>query len=157
MPKSLPKLFTSIVLCQLAGIVGSFFTISSIGGWYETLNQPYFRPPNSLFGPVWIILYTLMGISFYWIWIKKSNTKTKEAIKLFVLHLIINSLWSIVFFGLQQIFLGLIVIVMLLVTLLMVMRKFWSIDGRATGILFPYLVWVTFATVLNFAIWILNR
>ncbi len=158
MPKSISKLIISIIVCQFAGIIGSLFTISSISNWYNTLNQPSFRPPNSAFGPVWTILYTLMGISMYWIWMKiPKNKKAKEVFKLFLLHLIINSAWSIVFFGFHQIFLALIVIIILWFMIVSIMKKMLLIDSRASGILFPYLLWVSFATVLNYSIWMLNR
>lgn len=157
MPKSFPKLIASIAICQAAGLIGTIFTVSSIPTWYNYLNQPYFRPPNSLFAPVWTILYTLIGISLYWIWVKPESKQKTKALKLFAFHLILNSLWSIVFFGLQQIFLALIVIVVMVVTLILVMKRFFPIDMRSSGILFPYLVWISFATLLNFTIWTLNR
>jgi translocator protein len=156
MPKSVPKLITSILICQAAGVIGSLFTISAISTWYPTLNQPYFRPPNSLFAPVWTILYTLIGISLYLILIKPLSKKRTEALKLFALHLVLNALWSIVFFGLHQIFLALVIIIVMVVTLVFIMKKFLSLDSRASGVLFPYLVWISFAMLLNFAFWILN-
>jgi len=115
LPKSILKLAASIALCQSAGLIGSFFTVSSVSSWYNLLNQPAFRPPNWLFGPVWTTLYTLMGISFYLIWIKlkdKKYSKKAKVIKLslmiFLIHLFFNATWSIVFFGLHNIFLALI-------------------------------------------------
>lgn len=157
MTKSVSKLFTSVALCQSAGLLGTLFTVSSVKNWYNLLNQPSFRPPNWLFGPVWTILYTLMGISLYWIWIKIDERKEiREALKIFVLHLALNASWSIVFFGLHSILLALINIVTLWVLVLAVMVKFYKIERKASLILVPYLAWVSFATFLNYNIWLLN-
>lgn len=158
LPKSILKLVLSIAVCQGAGLIGTIITISSIENWYNLLNQPSFRPPNWLFGPVWTILYTLMGISLYWIW--TAGTKKKEvrnALKLFAVHLVFNATWSIVFFGMHNILLSLINIIVLWILIIMVMIKFYKIDKKASLILLPYLAWVSFATVLNFSIFLLNR
>lgn len=158
MPKNIYKLVTSIALCQGAGIIGSFFTISSINNWYNLLNQPSFRPPNWLFGPVWTVLYTLMGISVYWIWMKGTKKNTvRNAITLFLVHIVLNASWSIVFFGLHNIGLALVNIVVLLIFIKMVMMKFYKIDKKASYILIPYILWVSFATALNYSIWMLNK
>ena len=96
------KLVLSIIVCQLAGFIGSFFTVSSVSSWYLTLNKPFFNPPSWLFGPVWITLYLLMGISLYIIWNKGiTNNQSKIAVLIFAIQLILNSLWSIIFFGLK--------------------------------------------------------
>lgn len=158
LPKSILKLIVSIAICQSAGLIGTVFTVSSIENWYNLLNQPSFRPPNWLFGPVWTTLYTMMGISLYWIWIK--GTKKKEvrgALKLFAVHLALNATWSIVFFGMNNIPLSLVNIIILWILIVMVMIKFYKIDKKASWILLPYLAWVSFATILNFSIFLLNR
>lgn len=158
MPKSFSKLFFSIAICQAAGLIGTIFTVSSIENWYKLLNQPSFQPPNWLFGPVWTILYTFMGISLYLIWIKGTKKKeVRQAIKLFFIHLILNSSWSIVFFGLHNILFALINIVILWILIVVVMVKFYKIDKKASFILIPYLAWVSFATVLNYYIWLMNK
>lgn len=158
MTKNLLKLIVSIALCQGAGILGTFFTVPSIENWYNLLNQPSFRPPNWLFGPVWTILYTLMGISVYWIWAKGVNKKVvREALKIFAVHLVLNAGWSIVFFGLHNILLAVVNIVVLWILIVVVMVKFYKIDKKASVILIPYLVWVSFAAVLNYNIWLLNK
>ncbi|MCL5784139.1 MAG: tryptophan-rich sensory protein [Patescibacteria group bacterium] len=164
LPKSIFKLVISIALCQSAGLIGSFFTFSSIPNWYNLLNQPAFRPPNWLFGPAWATLYTLMGISFYLIWIKlKDNKYSKKAkliklsLMIFLIHLFFNATWSIVFFGLHNIFLALINILIIWVFIVILIGKFWNLDKRASILLIPYLAWVSFATILNYSIWILNR
>ena len=151
------KLFISILICELAGILGTPFTMSAIPEWYSTLNKPFFSPPNWLFGPVWTLLYLMMGISFYLIW--KQNWKTKElktAGLYFFAQLFLNFIWSPVFFGLRNPVLGLVVIVALWFVLLVTMKKFYSLSRNAFYLLVPYLVWVSFATALNFAIVVLN-
>lgn len=152
--KNLPRLLFSIGICEGAGIVGSFFTFSAIPAWYKFLNKPSFSPPNWLFGPAWTVLYFLMGISLYLIW--TSRKKTKEVLLLFWIHLFFNATWSIVFFGLRSPFLGFINILILLFLILVVIYKFWKINKLAGALLLPYLVWVSFATVLNYNILILN-
>lgn len=156
-PRNLRLLIFSIIITQMAGIVGSVFTTSSVQTWYPTLTKPSFNPPNSFFGPVWVTLYTLIGISLYLIWVdgikKKEN---KVAIKVFAFQLILNTLWSIVFFGMQNISLGLIVILGLLFAIVYTIILFAKIDKRAAYLLVPYILWVSFATFLNYSIWILN-
>lgn len=153
-----PKLIFAIVLCQVAGIIGSLFTFSAIPTWYASLVKPSFNPPSWIFGPVWTILYILMGISFYLILLK--NLKKKEikiAVNLFVWQLIANSLWSIIFFGMKNIQLALIEIVVLLVLIFTTIKKFYKINKVAAYLLIPYLLWTGFATFLTYSIWILNK
>jgi len=158
LPKNILKLVLSIAVCQGAGLIGTIFTVSSIESWYNLLNQPSFRPPNFLFGPVWTILYTLMGISLYWIWTVGTKKKeVRKALKLFAVHLVFNATWSIVFFGMHNIPLSLINILVLWILIIMVMIKFYRIDKKASLILLPYLAWVSFATILNYNIFLLNR
>lgn len=154
MPKNIWRLVASIVICQSAGIIGAVFTVSAIKDWYLFLNKPSFSPPNWLFGPVWTTLYFLMGTSLYWIWVKKQRGNT---LKIFALHLALNTSWSLVFFGLHTIFLALMNIMVLWILILMVMIKFYKIDKKAGLILIPYLLWVSFATILNYNIWLLNK
>ena len=158
LPKSISKLFISIAVCQGAGLIGAAFTVTSIENWYDLLNQPSFKPPNSIFGPVWIILYTLMGISLYWILLKETkDRKVKDALKLFAAHLALNASWSIIFFGIRDIPLSLVSIIALWVLIIMVMVRFYKIDKRAALILLPYLAWVSFAAILNYDIFLLNN
>lgn len=153
-----PKLLlVSILVSQLAGIVGSVFTASQIEDWYLYLAKPSFNPPNWLFGPVWIILYTLMGISLYLIWSKGyKNKNIKYGVNVFFVHLFINSLWSIVFFGLHQLGAALVIIIGLWLMIIYLISLFWKIEKTAAYLLIPYLLWVTFASFLNFSIWQLN-
>jgi tryptophan-rich sensory protein len=151
------KLILSIIICQLAGIFGSIFTSSSIPTWYTTLQKPSFTPPNWLFAPVWITLYTLMGISLYLVWNKGlNNKKVKNALYLFGLQLILNAVWSFLFFGLRSPLLGLVEIVFLWIFIALTIVKFYEISKAAGLLLIPYMVWVTIALMLNYYVWILN-
>lgn len=152
------KFIVSLVLCFIAGLVGSVFTFSAISNWYGLLNRPSFAPPNWLFGPVWTTLYFLMGISLFLVWRKfSSEKKVGRSLILFFVHLFFNSTWSIVFFGLHQIFLALLVILVLWLMIIAVILNFYKIDKAAAYLLMPYLYWVTFASVLNYSFWLLNR
>ncbi|MFC1787284.1 TspO/MBR family protein [Halobacteriota archaeon] len=155
--KNIPKLVYSIVICQLAGIIGAFFTSPSISTWYAALEKPSFNPPNWLFSPVWITLFILMGISLYLIWSQGTKTKYfKIAITFFGIQLALNILWSIIFFGLKSPFFAFIEIVILWIAILATIFKFSKISKTAAYLLIPYLLWVSFAAVLNFSIWVIN-
>ena len=145
------QLLIFIGFCLSAGAIGSIFTASAIPTWYANLIKPTFSPPNWIFAPVWTTLYILMGISAYLVWIKKNN-----ALKLFWVHLTVNVAWSYLFFGLRNPFYGLICILVLWGLIVAVIYKFSKIDKRSAYLLYPYLAWVTFATFLNYNIWILN-
>lgn len=151
-----------IFICQMTGVVGSVFTYKSIPTWYSTLIKPEFSPPNFVFGPVWITLYTLMGIAIYLIYadLKSSDKKYRKeieaSIQLFWVQLGLNGLWSVLFFGLRSPLLGLIDIVVLLIMITVVTYRFWHINQKASLLMIPYLAWVLLATILNFSIWRLN-
>jgi len=151
------KLIISLVLPQLAGGLGAIFTTSAIPVWYMGLAKPSFNPPNWIFGPVWLTLYFLMGVSAYLIWMKVGeNKKASDALWIFWLHLIFNAIWSPVFFGLQNLFLALMIIAIILFLIVIMIYRFWDINKLASVLLFPYLLWVSFATLLNYYILILN-
>ncbi len=155
--KNIPKLVYSIVICQLAGIIGSFFTFPSISTWYVALEKPSFNPPNWVFSPVWITLFILMGISLYLVWGSGAKTRyVKIALTLFGIQLALNALWSIIFFGLKSPFYALIELVILWVAILATIFKFFNISKTAAYLLIPYILWVSFAAVLNFSIWVIN-
>lgn len=146
-----------IGISQLAGIIGSIFTINSIESWYMTLNKPPLTPPNWLFGPVWLTLYTIMGIAAYLVWKKKDEDKRADfGVKLFFSHLLLNAIWSILFFGLRLAAVALVDIVVVWVMIVWMIKVFWPIDRRASYLLIPYLTWVTLATYLNWGVWRLN-
>jgi translocator protein len=144
------KLLISIIVCLSAGLIGSLFTFAAIPTWYAGLIKPSFSPPNWIFGPVWTTLYILMGIAMYLVWQKKRK------LTLFLIHLGFNAGWSIVFFGLHSIAGGMVTIVILWGLIVALIREFYRIDRRASYLLVPYLVWVSFASVLNFSLISLN-
>ena len=152
------RLILSLILPQCAGLVGSFWTAPAIESWYSTLTKPSFSPPNYIFAPVWIILYLMMSLSIYLIWQKldKQPKRIKPLMTLFWIHLIINGLWSIVFFGGQNIQSALIVIGVLWFMIAILIVRFWKISKNASFLLVPYFLWVSFASALNYALWILN-
>ena len=155
--RDIAKLLISIIACQFAGFIGSIFTTPSIPTWYATLQKPPFTPPNWLFAPAWITLYLLMGISAFIIWRRGvDNTRVREALIVFLIQLILNSLWSIVFFGLKSPLYGVVVIIALWIAILFTILKFFKLSTGAGGLLLPYILWVSFAAVLNISIWILN-
>ena len=154
--KAILKLVISIVLCQLAGFLGSLFTTPAIPTWYKTLNKPFFTPPNWIFSPVWISLYILMGISLFMVWRKQEHPRFKIALILFLIQLILNILWSVVFFGFRIPLLGLIDIVLLWIAIFLTIQYCFKISRVAGLLLLPYIGWVSFAVFLNFSLWILN-
>lgn len=151
------KLVASVILCQVAGFLGSVFTTPAIPTWYKTLNKPFFTPPNWIFSPVWIILFIMMGISLFFVWRESGRPGFKPALLFFFLQLILNVFWSIAFFGLRSPWLGLMDIVALWIAIFLTIRYFLRVSKFAGVLLIPYLVWVSLATLLNFSIWILNR
>jgi tryptophan-rich sensory protein len=150
------KLVVSIILCQLAGFLGSLFTTPAIPTWYTTLHKPSFTPPNWIFGPVWISLFVLMGISLFMVWRHQDHSQFKIAFIFFFVQLILNVLWSAAFFGLKSPLLGLIDIVLLWIAILVTIKTFFKVSKTAGLLLLPYILWVSFAILLNFSLWILN-
>lgn len=152
------KVILSVVFCMLVGAIGAFFTTPAIPTWYAYLNKPFFSPPNWLFGPVWTILYILMGISFYLIWdsTKKGKNK-KEALGNFYVQLILNFIWSPIFFGMKNLGLAFVVIVLMWMFILRTIQSFAKLNKKASYLLYPYIAWVSFASILNLSVWILNR
>ncbi|MBI2278612.1 MAG: tryptophan-rich sensory protein [Candidatus Brennerbacteria bacterium] len=141
----------------LAGAIGSIFTASSVSLWYPTLMKPALNPPSWVFGPVWTVLYVLMGIAAFLVWRQGWERRdVKDALKIFALQLVLNALWSVLFFGLQSPLLALVGIVLLWGAILWVISAFARISRPAAWLLVLYLAWVTFATYLNAAIWLLN-
>jgi tryptophan-rich sensory protein len=152
------KLVVSIIACLAAGAIGSIFTREAIPTWYATLEKPAFNPPNWLFAPVWTLLYIMMGIAAFMVWRKGlENRQVRIALIVFLVQLVLNALWSVVFFGLESPLYGVVVIAALWVAILFTVLKFYRISLAASVLLWPYLLWVTFAAVLNVSIWLLNR
>ncbi|MDD5428285.1 MAG: tryptophan-rich sensory protein [Candidatus Omnitrophica bacterium] len=152
------KLIISIIVCHCAGIIGAVFTQKSIPGWYEHIKKPSFNPPGWVFGPVWVTLYTMMGIAAYIVWKKGFQfSGVKAALTAFLIQLILNSLWSIVFFGGRSIGGALVVIVFLWLSILWTMAAFFLVSRPACFLLLPYILWVSFAVVLNIELFKLNQ
>jgi len=151
------KLIVSLIICQLAGFVGSLFTTPSIPIWYASLEKPSFNPPNWVFSPVWISLFVLMGISLFLVWQKTLHYPgVSSALFWFGIQLFLNMLWSVLFFGLKSPFFAFVGIIFLWVAIFLTLVKSFKVS-RLAGVLFvPYICWVSFAAVLNFSIWNLN-
>ncbi len=151
------KLITSILVCEAVGLAATPFTVAAIPTWFATLNKPSFSPPNWIFGPVWTILYAMMGVAAFFIWIKGlNNKKVKTALAYFGIQLLFNFSWSLLFFGLRSPLLALVDIVLLWIFILITIMKFYRLSKPAAYLLIPYLLWVTFATLLNYSILRLN-
>lgn len=151
-------LLLSLLVTFLTAWIGSSVTFPSIASWYVNLTKPAFSPPNWLFGPVWTVLYIMMATSLYLIWregFKKNGVR--YGVILFFIHLILNASWSIVFFGFRDPRSSLIVISGLWIMIVYLISLFTRINKTAGLLLVPYLLWVSFATVLNYSVWILNR
>jgi translocator protein len=152
------RIVVAIAICELAGIVGSLFTRPSIPGWYAGLTKPSFNPPNAVFGPVWITLYALMGIAAWLVYDKgRGGAKAGRPLTIFIAQLVLNVLWSIMFFGVHNILGGFVIIVALWILIAATIKLFWPISRAAAVLLVPYLLWVGFATALNAALYVLNR
>ena len=151
------RLVASVLICQLAGFVGSVFTAPAIAGWYVSIQKPFFTPPNWVFAPVWTVLFLLMGVSLFLVWEKGlENKEARLAFSVFGIQLALNVAWSLLFFGLQSPFLAFVEIVFLWIAILATAFLFWRISRKAGLLLMPYLLWVSFAAFLNCAIWLLN-
>lgn len=155
--KNTLKLITTIFVSELAGVIGSIFTFSAIPNWYVTLNKPTINPPSWIFGPVWTTLYALMGIAAFLIWKKGwERVDVRKALAVFGLQLILNALWSIIFFGLQNPAWAFVNIVAMWLAIVWTMVLFYKISKPAMWLLLPYILWVSFAGYLNYSIWMLN-
>lgn len=154
---SIPKLFASVTLCLFVAYLGSLITIPAITTWYVTLHKPFFTPPNWLFGPVWSVLYLLMGISFYLVWEKGIKSKSAVyAVKVFLVQLVLNYFWSVAFFALHNPHLAFLVILCLWGAIFYTICLFMKRSKVAAFLLYPYIFWVSFALLLNLFIVALN-
>ncbi len=174
------KLLLSLLVCLSAGVAGSVFTVSAIAGWYAGLVKPSLSPPNWVFGPVWTTLYILMGVSLYLVWKRDwkieneilspkkkawnrwserfwvGDLQKQNVIAIFTVQLLLNAIWSFVFFGLHQPGWAFFVLVALWCSIVYVIVNFYRISKTSAWLLLPYLAWVSFAGYLNLAIWLLN-
>jgi tryptophan-rich sensory protein len=152
---SLPRLTASIALCQGVGIIAGLLTSQSVRTWYMALEKPWFTPPGWVFAPAWLTLYLLMGIALYLVWQKKGVEK-RTAVIAFLVQLTLNGFWSLIFFGLHSPFWAFVEISLLWFAIFFTILLFMRISPTASYLLFPYLLWVSFASVLTFSIWRLN-
>jgi len=174
------KLLSSVIICELAGTVGAIFTTPAVSSWYKNINKPSFNPPNWIFGPVWTLLFVLMGISLYIVWSKKweptskvnykkvkvwnplsknflsGNWRKLNIILIFSTQLVLNVLWSVIFFGLHLTGVAFFELLMLWFAIMFTIINFYRVSKIAAYLLIPYILWVSFAGVLNFFIWASN-
>lgn len=145
-----------VVISELAGVVGSLFTVRAIPAWYAGLTKPALNPPAWVFGPVWTLLYALMGVAAFLIWVQAESRERTRALRIFALQLILNAAWSIIFFGLENPGLAFADIIFLWLAIVWTTAAFYKISRTAAYLLLPYIVWVSFAVYLNYSIWRLN-
>jgi tryptophan-rich sensory protein len=151
------RLIVAVLVCQLAGFIGSIFTRPAISTWYAELNKPRFIPPDWVFGPVWISLYLLMGIAAFLVWRRGLHHQVvRRALAFFGVQLVLNVLWSFLFFGLRSPLAGLIGISILGIAIILTVQSFLKASRTAGLLLISYFLWVSFATGLNLSIWWLN-
>lgn len=158
--KYIPQLVAAIIISELAGIIGSLFTTTAVNGWYTLLVRPSFAPPSWIFGPVWTTLFLLMGIASFLVW-RKGKTegfskRIRIALTLFGIQLVLNTFWSIIFFGSENLGGAFFEIIFLWIAIVATTVAFYKIIKPAAYLLLPYIAWVTFAAYLNYAFWQLN-
>jgi translocator protein len=152
------KLIISLIIPQAVAASGAYFTVTGSGSWYQQINRPEWNPPGWIFGPVWTVLYIMMGFAFYLVWKSDAAKGLKQkAMGFWIAQLIANFFWSFIFFGQQQPGWAFAEILLLWVLILLTIFAFARINKLAAWLLVPYISWVSFAAMLNFAIWQLNR
>lgn len=151
------KLVIAIAIPLLVGAVSGYMTATSVDGWFRIINKPAFNPPNGIFAPVWTTLYIFMGIACFLVWKSSAGSAVKRpALMLYGMQLVLNFLWSFIFFGAHELGWALAEILLLWAMILLTILWFRKISIVAAWLLVPYICWVSFATLLNFAIWKLN-
>ena len=150
-------LILNIAIPIAIGAVGAWFTLQGVKTWYLTLNKPSFNPPNWIFGPVWTILYIIIGISAYLVWQKRNHIRHfPRTVAIYFIQLILNLLWSFIFFYAHRLEVALFEIIALLIVIMINARVFYKIDKTAGLLFIPYILWVSFATLLTYSIYSLN-
>jgi tryptophan-rich sensory protein len=149
-------LVTFLLACLVVSGIGGLVTATSVGGWYTTLDKPAFNPPNWVFAPVWTLLYLAMAIAAWRVWRSPPTVVRRRALGVFGLQLALNLLWSVMFFGFQQIGLALVDIFLLFSAIAYCSVLFWRVERLAGWLFVPYLLWVGFAGALNLSLWLLN-
>ncbi|MEK6858501.1 MAG: TspO/MBR family protein [Nanoarchaeota archaeon] len=145
-----------IILCNVIGALGALWT-SADSEWYQTIAKPAFNPPSWIFGPVWTLLFTLMGIALYRVWVSRASSVRTRALVLFGAQFVLNVLWSYLFFGINNPFASFIEILILETLIILTIATFYKVNKSAGYLLIPYALWVVFASFLNYSIWMLNR
>lgn len=154
---SVLKAIAFVVAAELAGNIGTIFTVGAIPTWYATLIKPSFTPPNWVFGPVWTILFALMGVSAYIVYSSRADRKrVRTALYVFVAQFVLNVLWSVLFFGLRSPLYGLIDIITMWIAIAITISLFFRISKKAGAMLLPYIIWVSIAAALNISVFLLN-
>jgi benzodiazapine receptor len=151
------KLLMSLVACFLTGVIGSYLTSPSIHTWYARLTKPNFTPPDAVFGPVWTLLFILMAVSLFLVINQPKRKDSADAVLIFAVQLLVNVSWSLLFFTLHQPLYAFIAIISLWLLILACILLFNRLNKLAAYLLIPYLAWVSFAAVLNFSLYLLNR
>lgn len=155
--KNWVKLLISLALPQIAGISGVLFTETGEGSWYRQINRPSWNPPGWVFGPVWTMLYIMMGIAFYLVWKSSASEKLKRpAMTFWIIQLALNFFWTVIFFGAHQPGWATLEIIVLWIFILLTILAFFRINKTAAWLMVPYLLWVSFASVLTATIWQMN-
>ena len=154
--RSIVALAVFLALSFTASAIGGLFTYPAIPGWYQGLEKPSWTPPDAVFGPVWTVLYILMAVAAWLVWKRGGWTAQRGPLTLWGVQLVLNSLWSILFFGMRNPALGLMEIVILWLAILTTLIAFWKVSRLAGGLLVPYLAWVSYASALNYSIFRLN-
>jgi tryptophan-rich sensory protein len=155
--KSILGLVVAVSVCLLVGGASSLATATSVKSWYPLLQKPVWTPPAAVFGPVWTLLYAMMGVSVWWIWRDGTGSARRIAIRVFAVQLALNALWSVLFFGLRRPDWAFVEILLLWAAIVATFVVFRRIRPAAAALLVPYLVWVSFAARLNLALWMMNR
>ncbi len=155
--KNIGVLIACLLSVLLIGSAGGFFTAPEIPNWYATIIKPSFNPPNWIFGPVWTVLYLCMGYALYLIILQPASSHKNKALLLFAIQLFLNFWWSIIFFNFHAIGWALVEIIAMWAAIFFTIQAFYRLNKRAAYILIPYLLWVSFATFLNYSIWVLNK
>ena len=150
-------LIVALAACYAAAAVGGIFTSSSVGSWYQTLEKPPFNPPSWVFGPVWTVLYGMMAVAVWLVWRNAAPGQARLPITLFAIQLVLNVAWSLLFFGLRQPGWAFAELCLLWLAIGATLLTFWPVSRPAAWLMVPYLLWVSFAGVLNLNIWLLNR
>ncbi len=145
-----------VAVCLLAGVLGGIATESGMASWYQSLRKPTWNPPSWVFSPVWTTLYLMMGTAAWLVWRARGFAGAKSELRLFGAQLVLNALWSFLFFGLRAPLLALVELLVLMGLVLATLIAFWRVRPLAGALLVPYLAWVGFAAVLNATLWRMN-